>query len=68
MKNDPDQLKNVASEAKYTTIKQKLNVQLMIELKRTNDPRVMCDGSSFDKPPFVAEFKRPPKKNKSKKK
>ena len=40
----------------------------MAELKRTNDPRVTGDGSTFDKLPFVAEFKRPPKKNKAQKK
>ena len=68
LKDDPDQLKNVASEVKYAAIKKKLNVQLLAELKRTGDPRVTGDGSTFDKLPFVAEFKRPPKKNKSQKK
>ena len=68
LKDDPDQLKNVASEAKYAAIKKKLNAQLLAELKRTGDPRVMGDGSTFDNPPFVAEFKRPLKKNKAQKK
>lgn len=68
LKDDPDQLKNVASEAKYAAIKKKLNAQLMAELKRTNDPRVKGDGSTFDKPPFVAEFKRPQRNKNSKQK
>ena len=28
----------------------------MSELKRTGDPRVSGDGSTFDKPPFVSDF------------
>ena len=68
LKGDPDQLKNVASETKYAAIKKKLNAQLLAELKRTGDPRVTGDGSTFDKPPFVAEFKRHPRKNKAQKK
>ena len=66
MKNDPDQLKKVVSEAKYVAIKKKLNAQLIAELKRTNDPRVTGDGSTFDKPPFVAEFNRSQRNKNSK--
>ena len=66
LKDDPDQLKNVASEANSAAINQKLNAQLMPELKRTGDPRVAGDGSTFDKPPFVAEFKRPQRNKNSK--
>ena len=68
LKDDPDQLKNVASEVKYAAIKKKLNAQLMAELKRTGDPRVTGDGSTFDKPPFVADFQRRPRQNRQPKK
>ncbi|HBU59181.1 MAG TPA: sulfatase, partial [Verrucomicrobiales bacterium] len=60
-------LKNVASDVKYAAIKKKLNTQLMTELKRTKDPRVTGDGSTFDKPPFVSEFKRPQRNRPNKK-
>ena len=55
-------------EDRYAAIKKKLNAQLMAELKRTNDPRVKGDGSTFDKSPFVAEFKRPQRNKNSKQK
>ena len=67
LKDDPNQLKNVASDVKYAAIKKKLNTQLMTELKRTKDPRVTGDGSTFDKPPFVSEFKRPQRNRPNKK-
>ena len=53
LKNDPDQVHNVAEDPAYQRIKAHLNLQLMTELKRTNDPRVMGDGSTFDKSPYT---------------
>lgn len=50
--SDPDQVKNVADNAQYAKIREQLNRQLITELKRTNDPRVTGDGSTFDNPPF----------------
>jgi len=60
LKDDPDQIKNVADNPKYAAIKKKLNAQLMAELKRTGDPRVTGDGSTFDKHPFAGDFRRTP--------
>lgn len=53
LKNDPDQIKNVAAEPAYTKIKSQLSNQLMAELRRTGDPRVTGDGTTYDKPPFA---------------
>jgi len=53
--DDPDQVNNVAGKPQYAAVKSKLRKQLLDELKRVNDPRVMGDGSTFDKPPFVSE-------------
>ncbi|MDD9865154.1 MAG: hypothetical protein OXS32_02275, partial [Verrucomicrobiales bacterium] len=53
--DDPDQIKNVANDKKYAVTKRKLNRQLMGRLKKARDPRVLGDGSTFDKPPYVAE-------------
>jgi uncharacterized sulfatase len=51
--DDPDQVNNVAGDEKFTTIKAKLNRQLMGRLKKARDPRVLGDGSTFDKPPYI---------------
>lgn len=55
--NDPDQINNLANEKKYVPIKRKLNRQLMSRLKKARDPRVLGDGSTFDKPPYVVDLK-----------
>ena len=51
--DDPDQINNVADDEKYTAIKKRLNSQLMSRLKKARDPRVLGEGSTFDKPPYV---------------
>ncbi|MFP6573544.1 MAG: sulfatase [Pirellulaceae bacterium] len=53
--DDPDQVNNVAGKPQYAAVKSKLRKQLLDELKRVKDPRVMGDGSTFDKPPFVSQ-------------
>jgi arylsulfatase A-like enzyme len=60
LKNDPDQLKNVAGQPQFAAAQKQLHTRLMAELKRTGDPRVSGDGSTFDKPPFVSDFGRRP--------
>lgn len=57
--DDPDQVKNVADDAKYEKIRKKLNRQLMAQLRKAKDPRVTGDGSTFEKPPYTNVFKRP---------
>ena len=64
LKNDPDQLKNVAGKPQFAAAQKQLHTRLMAELKRTADPRVTGDGSTFDKPPFVSDFNRRPRKPK----
>ena len=56
--DDPDQVHNVAGNLKYRDVKSQLKSQLMKELETTGDPRVMGDGSTFDKPPFTGAFNR----------
>ena len=51
--DDPDQINNAADDEKYTAIKKSLNSQLVGRLKKARDPRVLGDGSTFDKPPYV---------------
>ena len=53
--DDPDQVNNVAGKPEYAAVQNQLRKQLMAELKRVKDPRVLGDGSTFEKPPFVTE-------------
>ena len=56
LKDDPDQMRNVAADPKYAEAKAMLNKQLMGELRKTGDPRVGGGECIFDKPPFVGEL------------
>lgn len=49
---DPDQLVNVAGEARYAAAKQKLGKQLLVELRLFGDPRAMGEGLAFDEFPY----------------
>ncbi len=65
LKNDPDQVKNVAADPKYSKVLRDLTDRMMNELRETGDPRVIGDGSTFDRKPFVdPTFVPPPKKKK----
>ena len=43
LRNDPDQLRNVASDIEYTTTRERLRRQLNSELIKSDDPRVAVD-------------------------
>jgi N-sulfoglucosamine sulfohydrolase len=60
--DDPDTAINVAEDAAYAEIKEELSKRLMAELEAAEDPRVLGDGSTFDKPPYTKA--PPPKKAK----
>ena len=63
LKQDPDQINNVATSPKYLDVLRELTDRLMTKLRETGDPRVMGDGSTFDRKPFVnPAFIPPPKK------
>jgi N-sulfoglucosamine sulfohydrolase len=53
LKKDPDQMTNVADDPAYATPKKEMAEQLMKVLKDHQDPRVMGDGTTFDKAPFT---------------
>lgn len=52
LRNDPDQLHNVATDSRHAAAKARLAEALMSELKATKDPRVLGRGASFDKYPY----------------
>ena len=65
LKSDPDQINNVAADPDYAEALRKLTNRMMTELRETGDPRVVGDGSTFDRKPFVdPTFVPPPKKKK----
>ena len=55
IKKDPDQIHNLSQNPKYDRVCSKLRRQLLATLKAKGDPRVLGDGSTFDKPPYAGE-------------
>jgi len=69
LKNDPDQLKNVAADTKYAEAKKKLADRLKKLLRETNDPRETSGAEKFDNYPYYGGGpKHPGWKRKSAKK
>ena len=52
LKNDPDQIHNVASQPEFAEARKNLSDRLLTILKDSGDPRVTGDGSKFDSPPY----------------
>ena len=53
LRNDPDEITNVADAAAHAETKKALAEWMMAILKNAKDPRVQGDGSTFDKPPYT---------------
>lgn len=53
VKDDPDQVHNVAADRQFSQVKESLHQQLLGELTRTGDPRVTGDGLYFETPPLA---------------
>lgn len=68
LSKDPDQMHNVADDPAYKEAKQELAGRLSDVLVTTGDPRVMGDGSTFDKPPFAGPIPEKENAGKGKKK
>ncbi len=58
LKQDPDQLHNVAADPAYTQIKKELWNRLMDTLQTTGDPRVRGQGDLFDMQPYTGGIVR----------
>jgi N-sulfoglucosamine sulfohydrolase len=63
LRKDPDQVRNLAAEPAYAATKRELADQLMRTLVDAGDPRVIGDGKTFDRPPFVGEDATPVRKD-----
>ena len=64
LRKDPDQIKNVAADPTYAEMRVRMERQLMTTLTAANDPRVLGDGKTFDRPPFTDLGPAPPPKKK----
>lgn len=53
LRDDPDQVRNVAGDPKFDRVRRNLEKRLMDELVRTNDPRVTGDRQYFETPPLA---------------
>jgi arylsulfatase A-like enzyme len=53
LKKDPHQMHNVAADPAYASAVKDLREQLLNELKRTGDPRLIEDGRFFETPPMA---------------
>ena len=53
LRQDPDQMKNVASDRKYGEVVKQLRSRLMTHLEQTADPRLVENGKFFETPPMA---------------
>jgi len=60
LKEDPDQLVNVAGDVAHAEIKAKLSARLIEKLRATGDPRVVGGGEKFDTYPYYGGAPRYP--------
>ncbi len=58
VRNDPDQVKNLADDPAYAKQKQELSSRLMKLLTDAKDPRVVEQPPRFEQPPFTAGVDR----------
>jgi len=65
LKNDPDQIKNVANDPKYVGKRFELEKRLMNELKRTGDPRLVDGGKFFETRPMSGPTDDSPRKGRA---
>lgn len=61
LKSDPHEVVNVAADPKFADVREKLSRQLLEELERTGDPRLVDDGKFFETPPMAGPLQTPKK-------
>ena len=54
--DDPDQMKNLASNPEYNSIKEQLKEHLFCELKKQRDPRICDKEIRYEKSPYTDVF------------
>ncbi|MBB5037529.1 sulfatase family protein [Prosthecobacter dejongeii] len=59
LKKDPHETNNVAEDPAYAEVKTRLEKQLMDELSRTGDPRLINEGAYYENPPLAGPVTEP---------
>lgn len=59
LRKDPHQTKNVAADPAFAQVKAELAQRLLKQLQDAEDPRVIGDGLTFERPPFSAPVAAP---------
>lgn len=62
LETDPDMTHNMIDQHLFASVRKELSQQLMKELTETGDPRVLGDGSTFDKAPYASKWTKKKKK------
>lgn len=68
LSKDPFEVRNVAEDPDYATIREQLHERLMAELQRTGDPRLQDNGAFFETAPMAGPLPDDVRKPKRKKK
>jgi arylsulfatase A-like enzyme len=53
LRNDPDEVRNLATDSAYAETRMTLAAQLLGALAEAGDPRIIGDGETFERPPFT---------------
>jgi arylsulfatase A-like enzyme len=62
LSKDPFEMRNVAGEEAYQKVRKDLESQLLAELKRSGDPRLVNDGAYYENPPLSGPVEQPLRK------
>ena len=57
LRNDPDEMHNLADDPAYRDVRNQLKNRLFAELERTDDPRLIDDGRFYETPPMAGPLK-----------
>ena len=63
---DPHQMKNLAEDPEYHSVRQNLEQRLLDELTSTGDPRMLDEGAFFETPPMSGPLTPPEAQDKTK--
>ena len=64
LKQDPHQMRNVATDPAYAAVVAELRKRLMSELSRTGDPRLVDNGKYFETPPLAGPLPKDARRKK----
>jgi hypothetical protein len=56
--SDPECLINLVPDPGYNVLKQRMRLQMVQELEKQEDPRILGNGDIFDKYPYSSEVVR----------